>query len=597
MIPALAFTTDIQHSHDLAQVMRDHGVRAFPVSGKTPDGERQRLYRGYRAGGIDMLASCGVLGVGADFPTAMVALMCSPTRSGLTYRQNLGRVLRPYPAPQGNRPYQRDCLMAVLKAAQQGCVDQLLVLATGLGKTRIASHFPQLLRYWKGSRARGRIMYLVHLDILAEQAADTFQKSNPDMRVGIEKAGSYAENADIVIGSVQTLGPPDKRLGLPYGQRLRSFRPDQFDAVVHDEVHVLPGFSYSQTILRWFRALMEEDRDQEVLGVGTTATPGRSDSRGLEKYYSKITFNYDITDGVAGGYLARPTARRVETEVNIDEVKRRGDDFNVRQLEMTVNTPERNELIARTYLDICRQEGMFGEFRLDDWEKPHAIAVDFVDNTTKHELVLAPSLFGLGRRFNPKGRDLIKTAQEVKDLQKKHPTLDLRAETSLEGIYASLKDVDLLAPPVTPAEAKAASRMPWLADGEGYRLSYFGGGLITMQPDTLGTWEIARHNNGIRSVAATEKDLKKAFSLADKLVPVDMRGKLNVNAEWTKLEPKEAQAFRIWHNDPNVRAKFGTKYDYFNHCARCFRGGDKRYSRGAMGARINALQIRAGHGH
>ena len=102
--PAIAFTTDIQHSHDLAMAFRKSGISALPVSGNTPDEERQRIFASYQNGETTVLISCGVLQVGFDAPWAEVGLFTRPTTSGLLFRQMLGRILRPWPAPEDNKP-------------------------------------------------------------------------------------------------------------------------------------------------------------------------------------------------------------------------------------------------------------------------------------------------------------------------------------------------------------------------------------------------------------------------------------------------------------------------------------------------------------
>jgi superfamily II DNA or RNA helicase len=98
--PAIGFTVDVMHSHDLANEFNRQGIVAAPISGPTSDVERMRLYRAFVDREIAVLLSCGVLSVGWDCPAAEVALMCRPTRSNLWYIQAVGRVLRPYPAPE-----------------------------------------------------------------------------------------------------------------------------------------------------------------------------------------------------------------------------------------------------------------------------------------------------------------------------------------------------------------------------------------------------------------------------------------------------------------------------------------------------------------
>jgi len=234
LIPSLFFTASIQHAMDLSAVLRGHGVRVYPLSGKTPDIERKKLIRLMREGAIDGLASCDVISTGFDCPIAMGAFMSKSTKSGLWYRQAIGRVLRPYPAPQGKREYQSEALRAIARSVKNGIINQLLVLPTGTGKTTVTAKLPAVMKWWKGDKLRGRILFLVHRDELVMQTADTFRLHNPDIRIGVEKADSYAApDSELVIGSAQTLGPEKDR-------RLKTFNPHRFDAVITDECFV-PG--------------------------------------------------------------------------------------------------------------------------------------------------------------------------------------------------------------------------------------------------------------------------------------------------------------------------------------------------------------------
>lgn len=101
---AIAFTVDVQHSHDLASMFREMGIPALPLSGQTPPAERARILKSHQSGETRVVVSCGVLSEGTDLPWATVALMTRPTKSSLLYRQQVGRITRPFPAPEEKQP-------------------------------------------------------------------------------------------------------------------------------------------------------------------------------------------------------------------------------------------------------------------------------------------------------------------------------------------------------------------------------------------------------------------------------------------------------------------------------------------------------------
>jgi superfamily II DNA or RNA helicase len=585
MIPSLFFTASVQHAMDLSAVLQGHGIRVYPLSGKTPTAERQRLVRLMREGGIDGIASCDVISVGFDCPIAMGAFMARSTKSGLWYRQAIGRVLRPYPAPQGEREYQKDAIRAIARAVKRGCINQLLVMPTGTGKTTVTAKLPAVLKWWKGTALRGRILFLVHRDELVVQTADTFAAHNPYLSIGIEKADSYARSDDqLVVASVQTLGTEK-------GTRIAPFDPSRFDAVITDEAHW--NSKLHLNIYRHFHVLKGGNRDSGVLHLGMTATPARADGIGLEKHYDEIVYLYDIRKAIEDKWLARIVAYRSETTVDISDVATRGDDFTPEALAKTINTPERNEIIAQKYLEVCELENMAVQYWTPEptWEKKHAIVVDFADLSGRHSLVGAASLFGLRSSFNPKGKDLVAQVEEIERIEQEHPTLNLRDAPNMEAIHATLQSVDLLAAPNVPPEIAKYSKFGWLSDGPGaYHMGLMDHRVLTVRENTLGHWEVYEHSRGLASHLWTTKTMKEALALAEKQIPRKDAPVLRVGAKWQGDPPSDRQASRIWQVDQRVRKHYPTPSQFYEFCRTQYQSGNESYSKGGLSRTLTALE-------
>ena len=115
-------------------------------------------------------------------------------------------------------------------------------------------------------------------------------------------------------------------------------------------------------MLKYFNALKDEpERDTDKLVFGFTATPGRADNIGLESILDKMVFQRDIltmmktglmVNGELNPWLCAIKSFRIETSVSLDKVATRQGDFAVRDLENTVNTPERNNLVVDKYLEL-----------------------------------------------------------------------------------------------------------------------------------------------------------------------------------------------------------------------------------------------------
>lgn len=236
------------------------------------------------------------------------------------------------------RPYQEDCLRRSLESYQGGVNRQLAVLSTGLGKTAIAAN----LRAHHGFHKR--ILFLVHMETLAVQAANAMLKWNPDLRTGVEMAGSYVDFDGLypphfIVASVPTLGRKNS-------DRIKRFDPFEFDAVIQDEAHLSQADSFKR-VYDHFGLLTPNAEGPLFLGI--TATPNRSDGKGLKDLFDVIVFDMGIQKGIAEGWLCDIRAIRVSGKADLDSVHVRGGEFAQDELEKAVNTPKRNAIVVKEW--------------------------------------------------------------------------------------------------------------------------------------------------------------------------------------------------------------------------------------------------------
>ena len=234
------------------------------------------------------------------------------------------------------RPYQRAALEASKRRFDAGITRQLIALPTGTGKTVLFAH---LLRHHSIDK---RMLVLVHRQELADQAERRIRQCNPGVRIGVEMGSRDALGEQIVIAGVQSIGASTG------AGRLRSFAPDRFGAIVCDEAH----HAIASTYRRVFEHFRLFDADNKTLLLGVTATPVRSDGRGLDGVFQEIVHNMPILDAMRQGGLCDLKAYRIKTSVDLDRARAyRDGDFVEAELGSVVNTHLRNSRIVTDWID------------------------------------------------------------------------------------------------------------------------------------------------------------------------------------------------------------------------------------------------------
>ncbi len=239
------------------------------------------------------------------------------------------------------RDYQRDAINRVYDAWASGIQRPAVVLPTGSGKTVIFSH---LVREW--GRAQGRVLILVHRDELATQTMNKLRAIAPHLSVGIVKAGRNDVDADVIVGSVQTLRR-DSRLSQLAGVGL----------VIVDECHHATADSYL-SVLRGL-GCFSKTGGTDTLAVGFTATMDRSDRKnakiGLGDVWEVIVYSRDILDMIGDGYLADPTGVMVTIDgMSMSQVKVSKGDYSETSLSDMLLDNDAQKIVASAYVEHAK---------------------------------------------------------------------------------------------------------------------------------------------------------------------------------------------------------------------------------------------------
>ena len=175
------------------------------------------------------------------------------------------------------RLYQHQAVEQIRQAYRQGNRSVLFVLPTGGGKTVVFSHIAE-----QAAGRGNRICVLVHRQELLRQASASL--SALGVRHGLIAASRSMDlSAPVQIASVQTLA-----------RRLHRIPGDYFQLLVVDEAHHSNAGTWAKVLAHCSTA--------RVLGV--TATPCRSDGRGLGEHYQALVMGPTPVELTEQGFLA-----------------------------------------------------------------------------------------------------------------------------------------------------------------------------------------------------------------------------------------------------------------------------------------------------
>lgn len=180
------------------------------------------------------------------------------------------------------RPFQERLLEQVELARSLDRHRNLLVSATGTGKTVIAAVDYARLRE---RLSRDRLLFVAHREEILEQSRATFAHALRDASFGeLWVGGRRPSRFEHVFASIQSLN----RAGL------KSLDPAHFDVVIVDEFHHAAASSY--------QTLLERIAPHELLGM--TATPERADGLDVLHYFDgRIAAELRVWDAIDQHYL------------------------------------------------------------------------------------------------------------------------------------------------------------------------------------------------------------------------------------------------------------------------------------------------------
>lgn len=228
------------------------------------------------------------------------------------------------------REPQFQAMLALFKRYSEGLKSGLIVLPTGVGKTKFAG----------GVSARvKRAIFVVPREELLTQTAEMYRAMYPNDKVGIVQ-GVHEQASNEYRFVVAMQGTLHERLC----KRRNRIDLGDVEFLFIDEAH--------HATARTWREMAEAIPAR--MRVGMSATPERTDGADLSNLFEEIVYQMSLRDAIAQRYLVPPIVTRIKTNISLSRVRANAGDFVAQQLSRAINIPARNELVVKTYLENGR---------------------------------------------------------------------------------------------------------------------------------------------------------------------------------------------------------------------------------------------------
>ena len=251
------------------------------------------------------------------------------------------------------RYYQEIAINRVVEAVVKGQDRALLVMATGTGKTYVASQI--IYKLWK-SKNKKRILFLADRNILLTQAKNNdFSIFGKAMHLVTKR--NVDKSYEIYLALYQGLSGNEDWKNI-----YKEFTKDFFDLIIIDECHRGSAKEESawREILTYFNSATH---------IGLTATPKETKEVSNIDYFGEPIYTYSLKQGIEDGFLApykvvkvsidrdvegwRPTKDQKDKYHNLIEDRI----YNSKDFDRNLAIDERTQLVAQKVSEFLKNSG------------------------------------------------------------------------------------------------------------------------------------------------------------------------------------------------------------------------------------------------
>ena len=217
--------------------------------------------------------------------------------------------------------HQKDAISRIRSDRETGKNTFLVVLPTGTGKTEV---FIEDLKQQLESGAIKTVLVLVPTRALKDQMIARIGRHLPEVNCSDELADS---SNSIWVQTNQSIL-----------RRYSGFQSDAFDYILVDEAHHAQAHG--------LRKVLEHFNPKTLIGL--TATSERLDQRKLEEIFGSFEVDLTLAQAIEKGIVPPIRAFRLQSNIDLSEVRFNGKDYVKSDLNSKVQIPSRDQLIVDT---------------------------------------------------------------------------------------------------------------------------------------------------------------------------------------------------------------------------------------------------------
>ena len=253
------------------------------------------------------------------------------------------------------RYYQEIAINRTVEAISKGQRRILLVMATGTGKTYVASQI--INKLWK-AREKKRILFLADRNILIDQARNNDFKHFKGAMTKITNR-TIDTSYEIYLALYQAVTGDEEWRNI-----YKQFSPEFFDLIIVDECH-----RGSAAIDSAWREVLEYF--ESATQIGMTATPREDKEVSNIDYFGEPIYIYSLKQGIEDGFLSPYRVVRISIDKDVEGYRPEKGKldaygnlvpdkiYDIKDFDRELVIDERTKLVARKVTEFLKKTDRF----------------------------------------------------------------------------------------------------------------------------------------------------------------------------------------------------------------------------------------------